>query len=186
MSCGGGRYRAVSTTHFELGRFIIQRRGKLLFDDYIDLGSGFDIYIKYSPKVTVDGSLVGLSNEFILTPMLASFLALNEHLIRSNLNLLSGALRRYREHLRLEAVTKRHALSYVFLSEVFEVPASPEELLARVKSIERDSTGSLTQMLQDGLEQGALTGVDERMKCVMRSSATTWWYLFWVWRTFPP
>ncbi|KAF9510693.1 hypothetical protein BS47DRAFT_1395777 [Hydnum rufescens UP504] len=180
ISCGGGRYKAVATTHFELGTFIIQRRGKLLFDDYIDLGSGFEIRIKYSSKVTVDGSVIGLSTEFVLTPMLATFFALNEHLIRSNLQRLSGALRRYREHVRLDAMSKRDALSYLFLSEIYEVPASPQDLLGRVKALERDITGTVAEMLQDGLQQGALTGVDERMKYVARSSVTAWWYLFWV------
>jgi hypothetical protein len=186
ISCSSGQYKAVATTHFELGTFIIQRRGKLLFDDYIDLGSGFEIRIKYSSKVTVDGSVIGLSTEFVLTPMLATFFALNEHLIRSNLQQLSDALRRCREHLRLEAMSKRDVLSYLFLSEIYEVPASPQDLVGRVKALERDITGTVTEMLQDGLQQGALTGVDERMKYVTRSSVTVWWYLFWVQHRLPP
>ena len=180
LLCCGTAYNALSSSYYELARLRIKRRGKLVFTGAFDLASGFDVTLEYPPKLSVPCSDIGLTVETYLTPRLASFLALNEHTIRARLPLFFSELRRYRRMLITEFTAKSSTLSYEFLNYAYEHPTSPSSLLEIVRESEVDTTGKIMQMFHSAHKNGSLTSVDERLRNVARSSATVWWYLFWV------
>ncbi|KAH9178928.1 hypothetical protein EDB89DRAFT_2172217 [Lactarius sanguifluus] len=71
----GMRYKAQTSTYYEYGTLNISRKGYLIWDG-LQLGSGFDVKITYDKRINVDGGVIGINDDYDLTPALARFLRL--------------------------------------------------------------------------------------------------------------
>lgn len=140
------------------------------------LGSGFDIQLKYDRGVVVDGGTIGLDDDYDLTPALARFFALNEHLIPQKLERLEHVLDNYRDHHSQEFQAKAEVLSYRFLAFVYNQPRDPAGLAESSIAAERDLR---VRQLMVGSEP-IFEITYERLAVVTTSEAATWWYIFWV------
>ena len=142
----------------------------------VNLGSGFDVELTYAKGVVVDGSVIGLNDDFDLTTPLARFLTLNEELINDPLASIETVLRRYRHQQRKEFKMKMEALTYRFLTAVYDSPQEAIGVMKTVDDIESDPrVRGLVLENRDVLELSY-----ERLLEATRSDLTTWWYLFWV------
>lgn len=177
--CCGSGYNARSVKSFTSCRLRIHRRGYLIWDG-IPLGSGFSLELEYNKSVKVSGDVIGLTEDFDITPILARFLQLNRHAISSNLPAIEVALQGYRRHMREEHGRKVSVLSYRFLDRVYETPREPVGLAE--SSIEGEADVRV-RALMVGSERVFETAY-ERLREVERSEARAWWYIFWddVWR----
>ena len=140
------------------------------------LGSGFDVQLTYSHKVQLDGDILGLNDDFDLSPLLAKFLHMNQHLINDRIEVVESALWRYRSTARKEAQKKRKTLSYAFTTEVWNWPAPADEAAKTVEGLERDLR--VRHLILE--REDALLAAKERMDAIGHSEIATWWYLFWV------
>ncbi|EKM61097.1 uncharacterized protein PHACADRAFT_82700 [Phanerochaete carnosa HHB-10118-sp] len=177
--CSGRRYSARVSIHYRAAVFRIKRQGSLIFDG-LNLGSGFSVEMQYAKGVTVDGSVIGLTDDYDLTAPLARFLALNEELTTEFLTRVEIVLGRYRHHMRKEAKAKADALSYRFLTAVYDKPQGWVELTESSIEIEHDLR--VRRLMLGGEDVFKVSY--ERLQAVSRSELTVWWYLFWddLWR----
>lgn len=164
-----------SVTHFHSCVFELKRRGTQFIEDF-PIGSGFDIQLTYSREVQLDGDILGLNDDFDLSPLLAKFLHMNQHLVNGQIEVVENALWQYRITERKEARKKRKTLSYGFTTEVWNRPAPPGEVAMTVEGLERDLR--VRQLILE--REDALLAAKERMDAVGRCEVATWWYLFWV------
>ena len=104
----------------------------------VNLGSGFEVELTYAKGVVVDGSVIGLNDDFDLTTPLARFLTLNEELINDPLASIETILRRYRHQQRKEFKMKMEALTYRFLTAVYDTPQEVSGITETVDEIECD------------------------------------------------
>jgi hypothetical protein len=150
----------------------------------MQLGSGFAVELTYSKKVVVSGAVFGLDDEYDLTPALARFLQLNERLVPERLAHLEHVLGRYRLHYVREADAKLRALSYRFLSVVYNRPEDVlelEDVLALAPRAAEDETDERAKSLLSGRESKlAFAAAYQRLMQVATSETATWWYIFWV------
>ncbi|KAF8585532.1 hypothetical protein K439DRAFT_1560810 [Ramaria rubella] len=177
--CWGRRYSAQASTRYESCVLSIGRRGSLPWKG-IQLGSGFNVQLGYAPDVKIDGTAIGLDDEFDLTPQLARFLALNKELIRDRMSRIDSVVRDYRRSTRRNARAKCDALTYEFLSNVYCTPKELHHLMKTVAEQEKD-----LRVRQTFVEhEDALAAANERMAFVNKTEASTWWYLYWddLWR----
>jgi hypothetical protein len=155
--------------------FRLKRRGVLDWED-MNIGSGFEVELTYARNVVVTGSVFGLTDDFDLTTPLARFLALNEELIVRPLVHIEEAIQRYRNHMLNECQRKRNALSYRFLTSVYDCPREPTGLAE--SSIEFEQDLRVRRLLLASEDIFAVTY--ERLSATGRSEVTAWWYIFWV------
>jgi hypothetical protein len=172
-------YKIQTATPFESGVLHIGRRGQLHWQGF-DFASGFDVELRYTTEVHPEGAIIGLDDDFDLTPEISKFLWLNRELITHRIEALEEALDDYRQHLRAQARWKEETLSYRFLADVYEYPASPEDLAKTLEKTEADLR--IRKLLLE--REDAFTSAFERMNAVTRCEAAAWWYLFWddLWR----
>lgn len=168
------RFKAQTSKDFQTGVLSLKRQGYLIWQNQ-QLGSGFTISIKYSKSVTCDGTIIGLNDDFDLTPQLAQFLALNHRSISTLLPNVESVLYDYRETLLQEAQRKLDALTYCFLTHVYN-PPSPLDITKSVIQEERDPR--VRRLMAENTV--ALDMTFERLTAVTRSEVATWWYIFWV------
>lgn len=146
----------------------------------VQLASGFEISMTYYRDVEVDGTAIGLDEEFDLTRPLALFLLMNAHLIRGRIKEFDSAVRSYRRHFRRELRHKREVMSYNFLETVYNSPQAMPELVKAILQTEKDSH------LRDTVikHEDSLATAYERLTVVSSSRVRTWWFLFWddCWR----
>jgi hypothetical protein len=142
----------------------------------MELGSGFDVELVYKKDVRVDGGIIGLTDDYDLTPSLARFLVINQDRIFARLNHLETTLASYRHHNWSEGREKDRVLTYRFLSCVYDLPKPPSGLTDSSLGFECDSR--VKNLMTDG--KAALLAAYERFVAVSRSEATRWWYIFWV------
>lgn len=173
----GRRYAAQTSISYRLGIFRLKRNG-LLDWERLNLGSGFSVEITYARRVVVDGSVIGLTDDYDLTPPLARFLALNEEIIvgAGGLATLEHSIERYRHHLRRECWEKAETLSYRFLAFVYDRPRDPNGLAE--SSIEHERDPRVRRLLLTS--EDVLRITYERLGVASRTTVTTWWYIFWV------
>lgn len=131
--------------------------------------------LTYDKDVQVDGSVIGLTSDFELTPVLAKFLSLNHPLIRERTMSVEALIDDYRHSLRAESQSKADALSYQFLCSVYSSPKSMRQL---TDILLEERNIKLREMFVE--HENAIIAANERMTFVSRSEAATWWYLFWV------
>ncbi|KAL1738517.1 hypothetical protein HDZ31DRAFT_78301, partial [Schizophyllum fasciatum] len=177
--CSRTRYRAQHTQHFHKCQLRIGHRGHLMWKKH-QLGSGFDVMLKFSKKVQVTGAVIGLDEDFDLTPALARFLAMNEDLIDLRLREIESVVEEYRQHARAESRWKEEVLTYRFLAFVYDRPQDPTHLAESSILHERDLR---VRQLMAGSE-GVFETAYERMEVVTSGEAACWWYIFWddFWR----
>jgi hypothetical protein len=142
----------------------------------IQLGSGFDVEIIYDKHVSVDGGIVGINDEYDLTPALARFLALNRGLTHSRVGGIEALLTGYRQFCQRECKAKAEVLTYDFLLRVYGHPRYPEELAQDSIRHERDLR--VRQLLVSNEAVFRITY--ERLVAVSTTELATWWYIFWV------
>ena len=171
----GRRYKAQTSTYYEYGTLNIERKGYLIWDG-LQLGSGFDVKIKYDKHIGVDGAIIGINDDYDLTPALARFLTLNHSLIHSRVGGIEGLLAGYRRFHQRECRTKAETLTYGFLSRVYDRPTDPEGLAEGYIKHERDLR--VRQLLVSNEIVFRITY--ERVIAVSGTELATWWYIFWV------
>lgn len=142
----------------------------------MQLGSGFSIELHYAKDVQVDGDIIGLNDDYDLTPDLARFIALNQDLIPRRLEYIEEVLTSYRRHHRKECRWKSHVLTYRFLTHVYDRPREPPGVAKSSIQLERDLR---VRELMAG-NQVVFQTAYERLEAVSSSPTTAWWYLFWV------
>ncbi|KAJ7487562.1 hypothetical protein B0H11DRAFT_2013877 [Mycena galericulata] len=179
MWCCCRRYRADNSVAYHSCVLRIKRRGHLKWDG-LQLGSGFAIELNYAKDVKVDGDIIGLNDDYDLTPDLARFIALNQDLIPKKLEYIEETLSGYRRHHRKECRWKLHVLTYRFLTHVYDRPRDSIGLAESSIQHERDLR---VRQLMIGNEAVFRTAY-ERLQGVSTSPTATWWYLFWddLWR----
>lgn len=161
--------------HYRTCVLQIKRQGYLVWDG-MELGSGFDIQLAYSKNIKVPGDVIGLNDDYDLTPTLARFLAYNRELIPGRLKFMEKTIFNYRRHHRAECRRKHQVLTYRFLSHVYDQPRDPSGLAESSIEFEQDPR---VRRLMAG--SGAVFEASyERLASVSRSEAATWWYIFWV------
>lgn len=177
MSCWrrGMRYKAQASTYYEHGTLNIKRKGYLVWKG-LQFGSGFDVEITYDKHVSIHGAVIGINDEYDLTPALASFLAQNHGLINSRVGGIEALLAGYRHFCQQECKTKADVLTYGFLSRVYNHPRDPEGLAQDAIKHEHDLR--VRQLLVSNEEAFQITY--ERLVAVSTTELATWWYLFWV------
>ncbi len=171
----GMRYKAQTSTYYVYGTLSIRRKGYLIWEES-QLGSGFDVEIIYDKHVKVDGGVIGINDEYDLTPALAQFLAQNHALIRSRVSGIEALLAGYRQFCQQECRAKTEALTYGFLSRVYDHPRDPEGLAQ--DSIKHEHDLRVRQLLVGNEAVFRLTY--ERLVAVSTTELATWWYIFWV------
>lgn len=124
----------------------------------------------------MDGDLIGVTEDFELTPPLAHFLALNEDLILSRLGKLEALISAYRRHHEKECRHKAHVLSYRFLSHVYDQPRAPTGLAESSIEFERDLRVRQLMLGNEAVFEAAY----DRLCAVSTTETATWWYIFWV------
>ncbi|KAJ7038241.1 hypothetical protein C8F04DRAFT_998180 [Mycena alexandri] len=173
------RYKADSSVAYHSCVLRIRRHGHLEWEG-LPLGSGFEIELHYAKNVQVDGDIIGLNDDYDLTPDLARFLSLNQDLIPRRLQRIEEALHGYRRHHRKESRWKSHVLTHRFLTHVYDQPRESSGLAESSIQFERDLR---VRELMVGNEAVFQTSY-ERLEAVSTSPTATWWYLFWddLWR----
>ncbi|KAJ7244762.1 hypothetical protein B0H12DRAFT_1211560 [Mycena haematopus] len=177
--CCSRGYKADNSTAYHSCVLRINRHGNLKWEG-LQLGSGFGIELNYAKNVKVNGDIIGLNDDYDLTPDLAQFISLNQHLIPQRLQYIEETLASYRRHHRKECRWKSHVLTYRFLTHVYDRPRQPSGLAESSIQFERDLR---VRRLMAGNEAVFETAY-ERLEAVSASSTTAWWYLFWddLWR----
>ncbi|KAG8929858.1 hypothetical protein FRC02_004984 [Tulasnella sp. 418] len=176
---GGPRYKIQSTTTYESAKFELTKQSTQSWQG-IYFGSGFEVKLHYARKVELGGSLIGLDDDFDLTPQLARFLMLNRVSVQRRADMVVSALQDYRQHLRKVSKWKRQVLSYRFLPSIYDCPRPPADTKEIIEEIERDlRVRELFVSFND-----AFVASHERMQTVAKSRVATWWYTFWddFWR----
>jgi hypothetical protein len=177
--CCGPRYSAQTVLPFQAATLRIHRHGHMTWNG-LQLGSGFDLELEYSKKVKVKGEVIGIDEDYDLTPTLARFLHLNRTTIQQNLHHVESVMYSYRKHMHQESHSKMSVLSYRFLDKVYEQPRDPTGLAE--SSIEGEDDLRVRRLMVGSEKVFELAY--ERMSEVARSEARAWWYIFWddVWR----
>ncbi|KAJ3883366.1 hypothetical protein F5051DRAFT_391948 [Lentinula edodes] len=177
--CFRQRYNADMSVHYDTCVLRIKRNGYLTWDK-TQLGSGFQVQLNYDSKVVLDGDLIGLTEDFELTPPLAHFLALNEDVIFSRLGKLEALISSYRRHHQVECRRKTQVLSYQFLPNVYDHPRSTTRLARSAFEFERDLRVRQLLVGSDEIFETAYA----RLSAVSTTETATWWYIFWddLWR----
>ncbi|KAK7064260.1 hypothetical protein R3P38DRAFT_3301834 [Favolaschia claudopus] len=177
--CCNRGYTADNSTAYHSCVLRIKRRGHLEWEG-LQLGSGFSVELNYAKSVKVAGDIIGLNDDYDLTPDLAQFLSLNQHLIPTKLKHIEETLARYRRHHRKECRWKSDVLTYRFLTHVYDRPRPPSSLAESSFQLERDLR---VRQLMAGSVDVFETAFD-RLEAVSVSPTSGWWYLFWddLWR----
>lgn len=146
----------------------------------LQLGSGFDVSLTYSDSVHVDGSVIGLDEDFDLTPSLARFLMLNTALMQNRLHAIDTTLRAYRKYFSRETKWKEQVMTYRFLAKIYDRPDEPARVSEEVLDLERDLRVRNALLTHED----AFMAAYERMSLVTSTPVRTWWYIFWVRHSF--
>jgi hypothetical protein len=161
--------------NYQAGALKIKRRGYAVFDG-LQLGSGFDLDIKYARDVSYSGSIFGVNDQYDLTDDLAKFLSLNHQAIQVRLPQVIRKLAEYRRHYAKEFQHKAGVLSYAFLIRVYNWPCGPSDLVKDVLKYENDLR--VRQLLAGSDKVFEITY--ERLLAVSHTEVAAWWYIFWV------
>src|SRR6266545_629419 len=171
----GKRYEAVTSRKYRRAVLHIKRHGHLAWHG-LQLGSGFEVELRYSKSVKVTGEVIGLNEDFDLNSLLARFLELNRDLIDKGLQEVQAKLSSYRLHHRKECQWKSSVLTYRFMTFVYDQPRVPEECMQSSLQIEKDAR--VRKRIEFNRE--VFRAAYERLMAVSHTEAVTWWYIFWV------
>jgi hypothetical protein len=168
-------YQAQNATHYQTCILSIGHRGHLEWKD-LAIGSGFDVKLTYDKEVVVDGTAIGLTEDFDLTGPLARFFRANHGLVASRISRIEEILDAYRDHHDQEYTDKLNVMSYGFLTDVYNRPRPSSEILKICLEQEHDSR--VRGVFEDS--QVILDTAYNRWLAVAESETRSWWYLFWV------
>lgn len=130
----------------------------------------------YTKDVKVDRDVIGLSDDWELSPSLARFLALNHGIISKRLPIVEHAIQDFRDFHFQECVRKANVLSYRFLASIYDMPMAHDDVVKHLLREERDLR---VRQLAIGNEPSFVAAF-ERFKAATASEATAWWFIFWV------
>lgn len=164
-----------TAVHYASCTLRVKHSGRLKWQG-IDIASGFDVELIYSKSVKLDGSAIGLTDDYDLTPTLSRFLAMNRHLVGDKVANLEMILHGYHLHHKRECHRKATTLSYSFLATVFDQPQDSGGVAQIVAQTELDLR---VRQLISGNE-AILQATYDRILAVSRTELGTWWYIFWV------
>lgn len=170
--CGRRQYSARTAVHYDSCQLHIKRRGRLKWEG-IEIGSGFDVELEYGGTVRVTGEVIGLTEDFDLTPALARFLELNQEQIYSRSQAIEEKLLSYRRFHRRESRWKERVLSYRFLVHVYDHPCPDPS-----SQTEPEQDLRVRQLLKD--HGKVFTDTFTRYQSTARTETAAWWYIFWV------
>lgn len=172
----GFRRHSPSILTYPCGVLEIQHQGSLPWQG-LELGSGFDVRIKYDKNVYAGADHIGLMTDFALNGRLADFLERNAELIDDKLPIILAVLDDYQSTLAYERSRKAKTMSYDFLRSVYDkLPMTLKEMEYRLR--EGEANHQLQTLVAD--HPDAFRAVQERLHAIFRSRATCLWYLFWV------
>lgn len=168
-----------SAVEFHSCVFSLKYRGSQFWKD-LPLGSGFDVELTYTKDIKLDGDAIGIEHDMDLNSTLAKFLHLNRDLVQTRLDNLLTSLEDYRRETRRQIKLKQRTLSYRFLTQVYNWPLRPTEVVRVVEQYESD----LRVRDLFAANEASLAMATQRMDAVGRSEITLWWFLFWddFWR----
>lgn len=176
LAAVNARRPAPDIITYPSGVLEVQRQGSLPWKG-LELGSGFDVRIKYGKDVFAGAAHLGLTDDFALSDRLAAFLERNADLIDDGLPAILAILDDYQSTLTYEARRKVETMSYGFLRDVFDkLPMTVKEMEYRLR--EGEANDRLQTLVAD--HPDAFRAVQERLHAIFRSRATCLWYLFWV------
>lgn len=180
-----------SDVRFQSGILKIKREGDVCWRDY-NYNSGFEVTIEFRDgqsiqsngsmvnriAYTLQGSSLGLTDHFRLSPSLAKLFLDNHHLIQSNLNLVQTQLKSYREYFATQLVWKRNCLSYAFLLDL--IIKEDHQDITSISFTKRVLDQELDPKMRAFPEicRGSLAVVEARLRCINRNPITRWWYTF--------
>lgn len=168
--------RSPTIVTYPVGTLEIRRQGSLAWKDH-ELGSGFDVRVKYGSDSCADAAHIGLTDDMALNARLSTFLERNGDLVDDRVPAVLGLLADFRSSVAYEAARKAEVMTYGFLRDVYDkLPATAKEIDYRVRDLE--ANGQLQSLADD--HAGAFAAAQERLHAVFRSRSTCLWYLFWV------
>lgn len=180
-----------SWTRYNTGRLSIERNCDVKWRDY-NYSSGFRVRLAYSDghgidssgkpfsrrKLTVDGTAIGVTPEFLPNERLARVFQLNHGLLAMRVPALSHKLDERRRFLFDEAQWKLDTLSYAFALRIFadsNLSKTPDTLQQR---LDDEENAAVVRELPTRY-RAAVTYACERMRNVTRNDATASWYIVW-------
>lgn len=172
--------QAPTIVTYPVGTLEIRRQGTMLWKGH-QLGSGFDIRIRYAKNVFADAAHIGLTDELTLNNRLSTFLERNGDTIDDRLPGVLSLIEDYGQSTRYEMDRKAEIMSYGFLRDIYDkLPFTLKETEFRLQETEVNS--QLQALVQD--HTPVFKSVQERLHTIFRSRATCLWYLFWddLWR----
>lgn len=174
ICCCCRRYTAQIVVHYKSCVFNIKRKGHLIWKD-CDLGSGFDIELVYAKGIKAGMDILGVGDDWELSPTLARFLALNEKLISERIPTIERAVHDFQETHFKECAWKARVLSYRSLVSIYDRPQEPEHL---AHCVEDEADIRVRDMVL--ASQDAYRAAFERFGMANSSRVAAWWYIFWV------
>ena len=175
ISCCGRRYEARTVRRFQTCVLNIARRGRLQCGEF-NFGSGFALEFVYAKDVKLGRDVIGLSDDWSLSPSLARFFSLNQDLISSRIRLVEQAIQNFREYHRRQYLAKTETLRYSFLMTIYNEPQEHEDVIKRFEVEERD----LRVRSLPIANEAAFVSAYERFMVATSSEANAWWYILWV------
>lgn len=141
-----------------------------------NFGSGFTLQFVYAKDVNLDRDVIGLSDDWSLSPSLARFLSLNQDLILKRLHLIEHAILSYREYHRRQCDAKTEVLRYSFLMTIYNEPQRHEDVTKRFEAEETD----LRVRSLPIANEPAFVSAYERFEAATCTEVNAWWYILWV------
>ncbi|KAI5474993.1 hypothetical protein MNV49_002116 [Pseudohyphozyma bogoriensis] len=196
MKNGGGGHGASAGNRidYRTGVLRIDRNSAVTWRGY-NYSSGFRVHITYSDgqgqdgagqvhrcqKLTLDGSALGLTTDFGLTPRLAKLFRHNREMLEARIFHIENILCSHREYFQALAEWKHRTLSHSFLFNVVaEDQLSRKQLEHVLQSTEEDPrVREMASTWRASIELAC-----ERMKSTGKSRVHSWWFIFWddCWR----
>ncbi|CAJ0923800.1 19125_t:CDS:2 [Entrophospora sp. SA101] len=141
-----------------------------------------DDVVKQPIKERIVGhDVIGITDDFQMTPQLEKLFNDNEDILETNLVSVQSIMKKYRKFYHDEAKWKEDTLSYGFFFNVYDNPSIPLEALPVL--LVSTENNHLVQSIPES-DYPSLVYLYERMRIVNLSRVHQWWYLFWedLWR----
>nr|CAG8491263.1 8510_t:CDS:2 [Entrophospora candida] len=181
--------------HYHRGLLSIQRNQRTKWQDH-NMNPGFIVTITYASSNRWDADdvvkqpikerivghdVIGITDDFQMTPQLEKLFNDNEDILETNLVSVQSVMKKYRKFYHDEAKWKEDTLSYGFFVNVYDNPSIPLEALPVL--LVSTENNHLVQSIPES-DYPSLVYLYERMRIVNLSRVHQWWYLFWedLWR----
>lgn len=152
----------------------IRRKGCLIWKN-VDFGSGFEIKLVYAKNVTIGMDILGVDDNWELSPTFARFLALNQRRVSERVGIIENVLDDFKRSHYEEFIWKSRVLSYRSLVSIYD---KPQHFEALVEAFAKESDIRVRDLLL--ANQDAFSAANDRFRAVTSSRVAVWWYIFWV------